>query len=134
MKLNPRQEKFCIEYLKTGNATAAYQAAGFKSKSYQASQANSARLLADEKIQARLRELSAKIETENIADISLSWASNNAADDKRRRSNSSASVGERQIKSGGDTLQDARSVFEQARIVIRRYSACGYSRQYLKII
>ena len=70
MKLNPRQEKFCIEYLKTGNATAAYQAAGFKSKSYQASQANSARLLADEKIQARLRELSAKIETENIADIS----------------------------------------------------------------
>ena len=70
MKLNPRQEKFCVEYLKTGNATAAYQSAGFQSKSYQASQANSARLLADEKIQARLCELSAKIETENIADIS----------------------------------------------------------------
>lgn len=68
--LNPKQEKFCVEYLKTGNATQAYKSAGYQSKSYQASQANSARLLADEKIQARLRELSAQIEKENIADIS----------------------------------------------------------------
>ena len=70
LKLNPRQEKFCVEYAKTGNATQAYRSAGFQSKSYQASQANSARLLADEKIQARLKELSAQIEKENIADIS----------------------------------------------------------------
>lgn len=68
--LNPKQEKFCVEYLKTGNATQAYKSAGYQSKSYQAAQANSARLLADEKIQARLDELSAKIEKENIADIS----------------------------------------------------------------
>lgn len=69
MKLNPRQENFCIEYAKTGNATTAYQSAGFKSKSYQAAQANSARLLADERIQERLRELSEKTESESIASV-----------------------------------------------------------------
>lgn len=69
MKLNPRHEKFCIEYSRTGNATAAYQSAGFKSQSYQAAQANSARLLADEKIQTRLRELAEKTESESIASV-----------------------------------------------------------------
>ena len=69
MKLNPRQEKFCIEYAKTGNATQAYQLAGFESKSRESAQANSARLLADERIQARLHELTEKTESESIADI-----------------------------------------------------------------
>ena len=69
MKLNPRQERFCIEYAKTGNATAAYQSAGFQSKSKESAQANSARLLADERIQERLRELSEKAESESIADV-----------------------------------------------------------------
>lgn len=46
--LNPRQEKFCIEYARTGNATIAYKLAGFQSKSNESAQANSARLLADE--------------------------------------------------------------------------------------
>ena len=69
MKLNPRQEKFCIEYAKSGNATAAYQSAGFQSKSKESAQANSARLLADERIQERLRELSEKAESESIADV-----------------------------------------------------------------
>lgn len=67
--LNPRQEKFCIEYAKTGNATQAYQSAGFQSKSKESAQANSARLLADERIQARLRELAEKTESESIADV-----------------------------------------------------------------
>ena len=69
MKLNPRQEKFCIEYAKTGNATTAYQSAGFQSKSQQAAQANSARLLADEKIQSRLKELTEELKSESIASI-----------------------------------------------------------------
>ena len=69
MKLNPRQEKFCIEYAKSGNATTAYQSAGFQSKSKESAQANSARLLADERIQERLRELSEKAESESIADV-----------------------------------------------------------------
>lgn len=69
MKLNPRQEKFCIEYAKSGNATTAYQSAGFQSKSKESAQANSARLLADERIQERLRELSEKTESESIADV-----------------------------------------------------------------
>lgn len=69
MKLNPRQEKFCIEYAKTGNATTAYQSAGFQSKSKESAQANSARLLADERIQERLRELSEEIKSQSIASV-----------------------------------------------------------------
>ena len=69
MKLNPRQEKFCLEYARTGNATQAYKSAGFKSKSYQAAQANSARLLADERIQARLRDLAAETKSAAIATV-----------------------------------------------------------------
>ena len=69
MKLNPRQEKFCIEYAKTGNATTAYQLAGFESKSRESAQANSARLLADERIQERLRELSEELKAETIAGV-----------------------------------------------------------------
>ena len=69
MKLNPRQEKFCIEYAKTGNTTQEYQSAGFESKSRESAQANGARLLGDARIQARLRELAEKTESESIADI-----------------------------------------------------------------
>lgn len=66
--LNPRQEKFCIEYARTGNATIAYKLAGFQSKSNESAQANSARLLADERIQARLRELADEIKDTTVAD------------------------------------------------------------------
>lgn len=69
MKLNPRQEQFCLEYAKTGNATTAYKSAGFQSKSQQSAQANSARLLADERVQARLRELSEEIKSQSIASV-----------------------------------------------------------------
>ena len=69
MKLNPRQERFCNEYAKTGNATAAYKSAGFQSKTNESAQANSARLLADERIQERLRELSEELKAETIADV-----------------------------------------------------------------
>ena len=69
MKLNPRQEKFCIEYAKTGIATQAYQSAGFESKTKESAQANSARLLANPEVQARLRELSEKTAGESIADV-----------------------------------------------------------------
>ena len=69
MKLNPRQEKFCVEFAKTGNATQAYQSAGFESKTKESAQANSARLLANPEVQARLRELSEKTAGESIADV-----------------------------------------------------------------
>lgn len=65
--LNPRQTKFCNEYARTGNATAAYQSSGFRSKTKESAQANSARLLADERIQERLRELSEEIKSQSIA-------------------------------------------------------------------
>lgn len=68
MKLNPRHEKFCLEYAKTGNATQAYRLSGFQSQSYQAAQANSARLLADERVQDRLRELSEQVSDSTVAD------------------------------------------------------------------
>lgn len=65
--LNPRQEQFCIEYQRTGNATQSYR------KSYgvaddTTAQAAASRLLADERVQKYLRELSAQTESESIAD------------------------------------------------------------------
>ena len=69
MKLNPRRESFCLEYARTGNATAAYKSAGFQSTSRESAQANSARLLADKRVQARLRELAGKVESASIAGV-----------------------------------------------------------------
>lgn len=64
--LNVRQEKFCLEYAKCGNATEAAIAAGYAEK--YAGQ-NADKLLKNTKIQDRLRELAEQIESEKIADI-----------------------------------------------------------------
>lgn len=66
--LSPKHERFCIEYAKSGNATKAYQSA-FESNSKESAQAAASRLLVDEKIQSRLRELSEELKKESIASI-----------------------------------------------------------------
>ena len=66
MKLNPKQEKFCLEYASCGNATTAYQAAyGSDTKT---AGVNSNRLLKNASIQARLKELADEIASQKIAD------------------------------------------------------------------
>lgn len=64
-KLSARQELFCLEYIKDGNATQAAVRAGYSPK-----QANStgARLYANVRIRARIDELMAEVQQEKIAD------------------------------------------------------------------
>ncbi len=64
--LNVRQEKFCLEYAKCGNATEAAILAGYAEK--YAGQ-NADKLLKNTKVQDRLKELVEQIESEKIADI-----------------------------------------------------------------
>lgn len=64
--LTPRQEKFCLEYAKCGNATEAAIAAGYAEK--YAGQ-NADKLLKNTNVQERLKELTKQLESEQIADI-----------------------------------------------------------------
>lgn len=59
--LTPKQEKFCLEYLKDGNASRAYRVAYDTSKMKEASiNVNASKLLKDTKIALRLKELGEK--------------------------------------------------------------------------
>ena len=52
-----RQEKFCLEMLRTGNATEAYKSAGYKPGSDTVAASSAWRLLRNEKVAARIAEL-----------------------------------------------------------------------------
>ena len=66
MKLNPKQEIFCFEYVKSGNATAAYSVAyGTTNESSAAAKASA--LLRKPNIQERLTEIQSEIASEKIA-------------------------------------------------------------------
>ena len=67
VSLNVKQEKFCLEYSRSGNATEAYKTAGFKSKDDNSAAANAARLIRNDKIQARLKEISQEVASSKIA-------------------------------------------------------------------
>ena len=67
--LNVKQEKFCLHYAKTGNATESYKVAGYSCKNDNAAGASARRLLLNAKIKARLAELSEEMASEKIADI-----------------------------------------------------------------
>ena len=69
MELNVKQEAFCLHYAKTGNATESYKKAGYKAKTENAICANATRLLRNDKIQKRLRELAEKLASDKIASI-----------------------------------------------------------------
>lgn len=69
MALPVKQEKFCLEYAKSGNQRQAYFKAGYKCKSDEAADANASRLLRNDKVQARLAELAEEAKNASIADI-----------------------------------------------------------------
>ena len=69
MALNVKQEAFCLHYAKTGDAAAAYIEAGYKAKTKGAVYANANRLLKNDKVQARLKELADEIASDKIASI-----------------------------------------------------------------
>jgi phage terminase small subunit len=64
-----KQEKFCLEYAKSGNQRQAYFKAGYKCKSDEAADANASRLLRNAMVQARLAELAEEIKDASIAGI-----------------------------------------------------------------
>ncbi len=63
MSLSIKQEAFCQEYVKSGNATAAYFNAGYAVKSPKAAAVEGAKLLKTPNIQARIAELQASRST-----------------------------------------------------------------------
>lgn len=67
--LTPKQEKFCIEYLKTGNARQAYIAAGYSVKKLSTADVSACRLLKNDKVQRRLAELTEEAKNSSVADI-----------------------------------------------------------------
>ena len=65
---NPRQEAFCQEFSKCGNATDAYMRAGYKTKSANVAKSAASRLLTDVNVRARIKELDDAKEKASIAD------------------------------------------------------------------
>ena len=66
--MTERQEKFCLEMVRCGNATEAYKAAGYKPRSDKAAGNCGSRLLENVGIKARIAELREKMADETIMD------------------------------------------------------------------
>ena len=69
MVLSVKQEKFCIEYAKSGNARQAYKEAGYACKNDSVVDAAASRLLTNVKVKERLAELAEEAKNASIADI-----------------------------------------------------------------
>lgn len=67
--LTPKQEKFCIEYAKCGNARQAYISAGYSHKKDSTTDVNACRLLKNDKVKERLAELYEAAQNDAIADV-----------------------------------------------------------------
>ncbi len=64
---NPKWEAFCLHYAKTGNASESYKKAGYKPKNDNVLNVSATRLLKNDKIRARLAELTEEMRSEKIA-------------------------------------------------------------------
>lgn len=69
MSLSVKQEKFCLEFAKTGNQRQAYKAAGYACKNDAVIDSSASQLLRNPKVQKRLSELTEEIKNNSIADI-----------------------------------------------------------------
>ena len=69
MVLSVKQEKFCIEYAKSGNARQAYKDAGYSVRNDRTADANACRLLTNANVKERLAELAEEAMNASIADI-----------------------------------------------------------------
>lgn len=69
MQLSPKEEKFCLEYAKAGNATEAYKCAGYQFKNDNSASSGANQLLRKLKIQKRLQELAKEFRQDKIADV-----------------------------------------------------------------
>jgi len=69
LALTIKQEKFCIEYAKSGNARQAYKSAGYQCKNDASVDASASQLLRNPKVKERLAELTEEVKDASIADI-----------------------------------------------------------------
>lgn len=69
MALSVKQERFCLEYAKSGNQRQAYLKAGYNVKSDEAADASASRLLRNAKVKERLAELAEEAKNASIADV-----------------------------------------------------------------
>ena len=69
LALSVKQEKFCLEYAKSGNQTQAYLKAGYSVKNDATAAANASRMLKNANVKARLAELAEEAKNASIADI-----------------------------------------------------------------
>lgn len=63
--LNPMQEKFCVEYIQSGNGKASYKAA-FGVTNDGTARVNASKLLRNPEVQERLKELQTELESQKI--------------------------------------------------------------------
>lgn len=68
MKLNPRQEQFCLEYASSGNATKAYLKS-YGAMGETAAASSSSKLLRNSKVQARLKEIQDELASAKIMTV-----------------------------------------------------------------
>ena len=64
-----KQEKFCLHYAETGNATESYTKAGYQAKNDNVAAASAAKLLRSSKVMERLQEIADELKSAKIADI-----------------------------------------------------------------
>ena len=64
-----KQEKFCLEYAKSGNARRAYKKAGYKCRKNSTIDVCASQLLRKPKVKERLAELAEEAKNASIADI-----------------------------------------------------------------
>lgn len=68
LSVTERQEKFCLEMVRCGNATEAYKAAGYKPKSRHAAEALGSRLLRNDEVNERIAKLRQQMGNPKIMD------------------------------------------------------------------
>lgn len=68
-RLSAEQEKFCVEFAKSGNMAQAYVNAGYKAKTQNSITTCASQLLKKPNIKKRLEELTAETKNNDIADI-----------------------------------------------------------------
>jgi len=69
LALSIKQEAFCVEYAKSGNARQAYKNAGYNCKTDASVDACASQLLRNPKVKERLAELAEEVKAASIADI-----------------------------------------------------------------
>lgn len=67
-RLSIKQENFCIEYVRSGNATEAYKKAGYSVKNDNVASANARKLLDNHKVKNRIKELMEEMRAPKIAE------------------------------------------------------------------